>query len=196
MTETNPYEGSPYDASGMPLSTETADYDNYEDIAKTTVTTKVPTYPENINQIDYSEAKLETGDLISERGFNSAIAEDVNSGHPEFEAVDMADTGAKRKLYVKEAVDEGYTSIQELPKMESEASVEKMKADIRQEAEDNHDDDFLAKLDEHDAKTAEEQGADGPKDAPADGEATPVNKDSSMKPAEPQPLPKDGGEGA
>lgn len=131
----NPYKDSPYDASGMPLAAETADYDNFADVAQKMVRDRVPTHPENINQIDYQEEKLELP-VISERDFNSAIAEDVNSGHPQFEAIDMQDTGEKRKLYVKEAEAEGYTSVAELPKLESESAVEEIKKELRESDED------------------------------------------------------------
>lgn len=131
----DPFKNSPYDASGMPLGAETADYDNFADVAQKMVRDRVPTHPKSINDIDYEEEKLELP-VITEKGFNSAIADDVNSAYPIFEAVDMQDTGEKRKLYVKEAEAEGYTSVAELPKMESQEKVEEIKKEIRDEGED------------------------------------------------------------
>ncbi len=135
--DSNPYEGSPYDASGMPLATETADYDNYAEVAQKMVKDKVITYPENINQAEgYVEATLETESDVTKKGYNSAIEDNVNTAYPtEFAVEDMSDTGESRKLSVVEK--DGFTETIDTPKMGNSAFLE-------QGREDSHD--FLAAL--------------------------------------------------
>lgn len=124
MSEENPYEGSPYDASGMPLATETADYDNFAEVAQKMVADKVVTYPENPNDNGFEEEKIEMGDDISEKNFNSAIADNVNSAYPlEFETEDTADKGESRKLSVVEK--DGFTETIETPMMGNSAFLDK-----------------------------------------------------------------------
>ena len=172
MSKKDPYKGSPYDASGMPLGTEYADYDNFADVAQTTVGDKVPTYPTNINQIDYSEPVIETEPDHTTKGFNGSLAENVNSAYPlDVKTEDLADKGTSRVLYSNVNTEDGTTETIETPRMGNSAFIEQGKADIH-----DSDNDFLAAL---------EQAPE----APAEPEATPVNTDSSMTPAEPQPAP-------
>lgn len=134
MSENDPYEGSPYDASGMPLATTYADYDNSAEIAQNMVRSKeVVEDAPSLNSPEYVEPALDIPEPFDRKGFNSAIADDVNRAYTEFEAVDMNDAGAKRELYVREAEAEGYSAVQELPKVEDESAVESIKEDIKSE---------------------------------------------------------------
>lgn len=91
MTAKDPYKDSPYDASGMPLATTTADYDNVDEVAQATVKDKPVEFPESINDIDYEPAPIDPKLLrkIDPKKWNSAIEEDVNSGHPQVATIDF-----------------------------------------------------------------------------------------------------------
>jgi hypothetical protein len=142
MSKDDPYKDSPYDASGMPLAATFADYDNFADVAQKMVGDKVPTYPPNINQIDYEEASLVTEADITAKGFNSAVFENTNAAYAETIATeDMADTGTTRLLWSKENSD-GTTESIDLPLMGNSSAIEQGKEDIH-----NSDNDFLAALD-------------------------------------------------
>lgn len=68
MTAKDPYKDSPYDASGMPLATETVDYDKKEDVAKLTVKDKyVEPLPLFSDDDDFHEKEIER------RKFNPAL---------------------------------------------------------------------------------------------------------------------------
>lgn len=189
MAKNDPYKDSPYDASGMPLGAETADYDNFADVAQKMVGDKVPTYPENINQIDYVEAVIETEPEHSAEGFNSAIAENENSAYTlDVKTEDMADTGTDRVLYSHVNTEDGTTETIDTPKMGNSASIEQGKEDIH--ASDN---DFLATLEATPVAPAPEAPApvqDAPASDPAPVEADSVNKDKTDAPTD-APAPQD-----
>ncbi len=108
MTE-NPYEGSPYDASGMPLGASTVDYDRQDDVAKHTVKDKPVEHPFSINDIDYQPKQMSkkfTGEdprYIPKKGFNSAIVDDVNSQFPlDAPVADFDDPEVKEAMVSKD----------------------------------------------------------------------------------------------
>ena len=137
MSENDPYKDSPYDASGMPLGAETADYDNFAEVAQKMVKDKVITHPQNPNDNGFEEIKLEMGDDISQKNFNSAIADNVNSAYPlDAPTDDTADTGDSRKLSVVRTED-GFTETVETPLMGNSAFLEKGREET---------DEFLAAL--------------------------------------------------
>lgn len=120
MTAKDPYKDSPYDASGMPLATETVDYDKKEDVAKATVKDKVEEFPTSINDIDYTPAEIDpklVRSNIKKKNFNSAIEDNVNSAHPDndvavvdFDEATLDNSDAKE---VKETVDTAKTPNEE-----------------------------------------------------------------------------------
>lgn len=163
-----PYHNSPYDASGMPLGTETVDYDNLEDVAKATVKDKPVKYPKSINDIDYQPRQLtkkETGmdpRYLPKKNFNSAIPDDVNPQYSaDIDVVDFDDPDEKRKLAVKDAFSRDH-AVMELPKTEKPAVVQQVAEEVKQdelakeeEPGKEPDTDFLDTLDERVEKVEE-----------------------------------------
>lgn len=87
-------DGSTYDSSGMPLGTTYADYDNVaSEVAQRMVRTKELPYIENPNNNGFVEAKLDTEPPITEKGWNGALYDNVNSRFPlDVKAVDTSGT--------------------------------------------------------------------------------------------------------
>lgn len=124
----DPYKNSPYDASGMPLTTTFVDCDNAEEVRKNMVKDKVVEPQNHVYDLDY-ETKSPKEDeyksdvqLNEEKGINQyelnipGIDSDVNR-------VDIEDAGVKRALFVDEAEKKGFTEVQELPKVEDNDNV-------------------------------------------------------------------------
>lgn len=162
-----PYHNSPYDASGMPLATNTVDYDNLEDVAKATVKDKPVKYPKSINDIDYQPRQLtkkETGAdprYLPRKNFNSALADPDVENMPVADTADFDDPDEKRKLAVKDAFSRDH-AVMELPKTEKPEVVkqvaEEVKRDELAKEEDpakEPDTDFLDTLDERVEKVEE-----------------------------------------
>jgi len=132
---------SPYDASGMPIGTTYADYDNYADVAQKMVTTRPVTYPPVAEP--FEEAKLETEAAITKEGWNGALEANVNSAYPlESDAKDLSDTGESRKLVQQENTD-GTTTILDTPILLNQgdlnAEKEKLDPDFLKVIEENTD---------------------------------------------------------
>lgn len=144
---------SPYDESGMPLGTTTADYDNAEEVRMNQVHS---TYEEPIplNDPEYQPKQLSkkfTGDgrrklPYGEKGFNSALTDPKVENMPTTETVDIEDPAAKRELLVTESVEKGFKETPELPKVEKEETVDSVKKDI----DEDKGDDFLKTLEAED----------------------------------------------
>lgn len=170
-----PYHNSPYDASGMPLGTDTVDYDNLEDVAKATVKDKPVKHPVSINDIDYQPRQLtkkETGmdpRYMPKRGFNSALPDEENVPYTtDVDTADFDDPEEKRKLAVKDAFSRNI-GVMELPKTEKPEVVKQVAEDVKRDEIDKKeqpgkepDEDFLKSLDERvdelpDAKDKKEE---------------------------------------
>jgi hypothetical protein len=144
---------SPYDESGMPLGTTTADYDNADEIRLNMVKS---TYEEPIplNDPDYQPeqfTKKETGLDRNKglpygvKGFNSALTDGSVDNYPTTDTVDIEDPANRKELLVTEALDKGFEEVPELPKTEKQESVDEVKKDIA----DNKGDDFLKELEKN-----------------------------------------------
>lgn len=72
--EKNPYEGSDYDASGMPLGTTYADYDDAEQRRMNMVKDKVVKHPVTLNDVPFEEKKI-GHPVLDPKGFNGALYE-------------------------------------------------------------------------------------------------------------------------
>lgn len=154
---------SPYDESGMPLGTTTADYDNADEIRKNQVKS---TYVEPIplNDPEYQPkqfTKKETGlDRkkglpFGEKGFNSALTDPDEPNMRVAETVDIEDPAERKELLVTESVEKGWDETPELPKTEKQESVDSVKEDIKEDKGD----DFLSLLEKDaPAKPDEERG--------------------------------------
>jgi len=118
---------SPYDASGMPIGTTYADYDNYADVAQKMVATRPVTHPPVAEP--FIEAKLDTEPPITPEGWNGALANNVNSAYPlESDEKDLSDTGESRKLVQQENAD-GTTTILDTPILLNQGDLNKEKVD-------------------------------------------------------------------
>lgn len=156
-----PYHNSPYDASGMPLGTDTVDYDKAEDVAKATVKDKPVKHPKSINDIDYQPRQLtkkETGEdprYLPKKNFNSAISDQENVAYTnDVDAVDFDDPDEKQKLIVKDAFvkDQG---VPKLPETEKPEKVDEVAKEVKKDEEEKKDDpakepndDFLKALED------------------------------------------------
>ena len=143
---------SPYDESGMPLGTTTADYDNAEEIRLNQVKS---TYEEPIplNDPEYQPkqfTKKETGQdknkglPYGEKGFNSAFLDPAVENMPVAEVKDVEDPAVRKELLVTEAVDKGFEETPELPKTEKKEKVEEVKDKI----DEDKGTDFLDSLED------------------------------------------------
>src|SRR5690349_21664679 len=136
MPSRKPWHDSPYDASGMPLGVETADYDNEEERRKHMVKEKyVPEIP--LNDPEYQPRQMPktfTGQRpLTKKNFNSAIHEAVGLPDPNVEIVDVEDPAVRRELLVREADDKGFQETPELPKTEKQETLDEVGA-----ADDNN----------------------------------------------------------
>lgn len=141
-----PYHNSPYDASGMPLATETVDYDKVEDVAKATVKDKPVKHPFSINDIDYQPKQLSkkfTGEdarYLPKKNFNSAIPDEENVAYTNnVDAVDFDDPEEKQKLIVKDAFVKDQ-AVPELPKTEKPETVDKVAEKVKKDEEEKKED--------------------------------------------------------
>lgn len=152
---------SPYDESGMPLGTTTADYDNADEVRKNQVKS---TYVEPIplNDPEYQPkqfTKKETGlDRNKglphgEKGFNSAITDSSVENMPVAETVDIEDPAERRELLVTESVEKGFGETPELPKIEKQENVDSVKEDINEDKGD----DFLKTLEKESERKEEKK---------------------------------------
>lgn len=153
---------SPYDESGMPLGTETIDYDNADEVRMAQVKS---TYVEPIplNDPEYQPKQLSkkftgtdknNGLPHGQKGFNTAITEGV--GVPEqVKTVDIEDPEEKRKLFVQEAEDKGFGATPELPKVEKQETVNEVKEEIKEEEKQEEDSDFEAELNKEEGEKKE-----------------------------------------
>jgi hypothetical protein len=142
MPSRKPYRNSPYDDGGMPLGTETADYDNADEVRMAQVKDLYVPEP-TIFDMDYQPkqfTKKETGMdrnhglPYGNKGFNSAVGEEPGLPLAEdLNVVDVEDPGEKRKLYVKEAEEKGWSETPELPKVEKQETVDEIKDDIEED---------------------------------------------------------------
>lgn len=144
---------SPYDESGMPLGTTTADYDNAEEIRLNQVHS---TYEEPIplNDPDYQSRQISKkvvgqdsrrGLPYGVKGFNSAITDANVANMPVADVVDIEDPAERKELLVTEAVEKGFEETPELPKTEKQENVDSVKEEIA----DNKGDDFLKELEKN-----------------------------------------------
>lgn len=160
MPPRKPYRDSPYDDGGMPLGTTTADYDNADEVRMNQVKDVYVPEP-TIFDMDYQPkqfTKKETGMdrdkglPYGKKGFNSAITEGEGIvGPDDFNTVDIEDPEEKRKLYVQEAEDKGWSETPELPKVEKQETVDSVKEEIEadktsSDKEEPSDDDFEKEL--------------------------------------------------
>jgi hypothetical protein len=154
MPGRKPWHDSPYDASGMPLGVETADYDNEEERRKHMVKEKyVPEIP--LNDPEYQPKQMPktfTGQRpLTKKNFNSAISEGVGLEDPNVERVDVEDPGARRELLVREADDKGFTETPELPKVEKQETVDEIGAqDERNPESETHQEELDKKKEDDD----------------------------------------------
>lgn len=127
MPGRKPWHDSPYDASGMPLGVETADYDNEEERRKHMVKDKyVPEIP--LNDPEYQPKQLSktyTGQRpLTKKNFNTAITEEPVEAN--VERVDVEDPAVRRELLVREADEKGFEGTPELPKVEKQETVDEI----------------------------------------------------------------------
>lgn len=73
----DPYAGSNYDASGMPLGTKVADYDNADMRRRNSVKIKPLDNPTTLTDNDFVQEPLEIK-KIDKRDFNRALHEGIN----------------------------------------------------------------------------------------------------------------------
>lgn len=132
---------SPYDESGMPLGTTTADYDNAEEIRLNQVHS---TYEEPIplNDPEYQPRQFSKkatgldrnhGLPFGEKGFNSSITDPEVENMPVAETVDIEDPAERKELLVTEATEKGFEEVPELPKTADQDQVDEVKDDIRED---------------------------------------------------------------
>lgn len=150
---------SNYDEGGMPLGTDTADYDNAEERRMHQVKDKY-VEPTTVFDMDYQPKNLPRAFVGTDKegrplyphgkkGFNSAISEEV--GTPDqVHTVDIEDPAERRKLLVQEAEDKGFAETPELPKVEEKETVDDIKQDIKDDKDT--DDDFRLLLGKEDSK--------------------------------------------
>lgn len=141
---------SPYDESGMPLGTTTADYDNADEVRMNQVKS---TYEEPIplNDPEYQPRQLSKkvvgqdsrkGLPHGRKGFNSAVFDANEPNMRVAEVVDIEDPAERKELLVTEAVAKGFEEVPELPKTEKQENVDSVKEDINEDKGE----DFLSLL--------------------------------------------------
>jgi len=160
MPSRKPWHDSPYDASGMPLGAETADYDNEEERRKHMVKEKyVPEVP--LNDPDYQPRQMPktfTGQRpLTKKNFNSSIVEGEGFPDPNVEVVDVEDPGVRKELLVREADDKGFSEVPELPKSEKQETVDEIGAEDERNPESETHQENLEKKEEDVRQDQEEQ---------------------------------------